>query len=275
MIVFPNAKINLGLHIVRRRADGFHDIETVFYPVPLRDALEVAHSRGDEPGARLTVYGLAVTGRPEDNLCVKAWQLLKKDFPTLPAVDAWLLKAIPMGGGLGGGSADGAFMLRLLNTTFNLGISDDGLAGYAAQLGSDCAFFIHNQPCYAEGRGEILSPLALDLSAYRLVLANPGIHVNTGWAFTQLNPAVYTLARPRVRESIALPVAQWRQQLTIDFEALVFERYPAIGELRDMLYREGAVYAAMSGSGSTVYGLFNKKQPLPAPVTTGYRVMNL
>jgi 4-diphosphocytidyl-2-C-methyl-D-erythritol kinase len=275
LIVFPNAKINLGLHIVRRRPDGFHDIETVFYPAPLKDALEAVHAPAGQPGISLQVHGLPVDGPPEANLCVKAWQLLKKDFPDLPATQAHLLKHIPMGGGLGGGSADGAFMLRLLNAKFRLELSNEQLIEYAAQLGSDCPFFIINQPCYATGRGEILQPLALDLSGWWLVLATPGIHVNTGWAFSQLNPAIFERPRPRLPELLLQPVAAWKDQLVNDFESPVFEKYPVLKALRDRLYLEGAAYAALSGSGSTVYGLFEKNKPPAAALAAGFGVMNL
>ncbi|HEY4147836.1 MAG TPA: 4-(cytidine 5'-diphospho)-2-C-methyl-D-erythritol kinase [Chitinophagaceae bacterium] len=273
MIVFPNAKINLGLHILHRRPDGFHAIETVFYPTPLKDALEVIHAT--EPGISLELSGLPVDGPVEQNLCIKAWQLLKKDFPELPPVKAFLLKAIPMGGGLGGGSADGAFMLRLLDSRFRLNLTTDQKVSYAAQLGSDCPFFILNQPCLATGRGELLEPMDLDLSGYRLLLANPGIHISTAWAFAQLDPAIFTLPRPSLKELVRQPVASWKDRLTNDFETPVLEKYPAIKEIREMLYREGAVYASLSGSGSTVYGLFEKNKSLSPSLTHHYPVMNL
>jgi 4-diphosphocytidyl-2-C-methyl-D-erythritol kinase len=224
-----------------------------------------------------------VAGRPEDNLCVKAWHLLKKDFPSLPAVEAHLLKNIPMGAGLGGGSADGAFMLRLLNTQFHLNIPAAQLTRYAAQLGSDCPFFIAGGSCYATGRGEILEPLSLDLQGWQLVLVSPGIHINTGWAFSQLDPALFARTRTGLRELVQQPAATWQGQLTNDFETPVFEQYPAIARLRDSLYELGAAYAAMSGSGSTVFGLFDKNRPPvspPAPLISSlpagaFRVMNL
>ena len=286
MIVFPHAKINLGLHITGRRPDGFHDIETVFFPVPLKDALEIVHASAASPagdGIDLAVHGLPVAGPPADNLCVKAWRLLKKDFPRLPAIEAHLLKNIPMGAGLGGGSADGAFMLRLLNTSFHLEIPTDRLSRYAAQLGSDCPFFIFDGPCYATGRGEILEPLPLDLSGWQLVLVSPGIHINTGWAFSQLDTTLFAGTRPALRQVVQQPVAAWKGQLANDFEKPVFEQYPAIAALRDSLYELGASYAAMSGSGSTVFGLFEKNIPLvspPAPLIASlpagaFRVMNL
>ncbi|MBS1567337.1 MAG: 4-(cytidine 5'-diphospho)-2-C-methyl-D-erythritol kinase [Bacteroidetes bacterium] len=259
MIVFPNAKINLGLHITGRRPDGFHDLETVFYPVPVKDALEIVHAPAaisPETDISLTVYGLTVSGQPEDNLCVKAFRLLKTAFPSLPALSAHLLKNIPMGAGLGGGSADGAFMLRLLNEKFHLGMDTTALLGYAAQLGSDCPFFVHNQPCYATGRGEILSPVSLSLAGWQLVLVSPGIHVNTGWAFGQLDRASFGKPRAGLVSLLQEPVPQWKDRLVNDFEAPVFAAHPLLQSIRDELYARGAAYAAMSGSGSTVFGLF-------------------
>lgn len=184
MIVFPNCKINLGLHILRKRTDGFHDLETIFYPLPVTDALEVL------PAATLTFAssGIAVPGNEADNLCLKAFHLLLQDFPHIQPVNIHLHKHIPIGAGLGGGSADAAFMLQLLNQKFQLGLTTDALVAYAAQLGSDCPFFILNKPCFATGRGEVMEPVELDLSGYSFLLVHPGIHVNTGWAFRQLTP---------------------------------------------------------------------------------------
>jgi len=274
LIVFPNAKINLGLHITGRRPDGFHDIETVFFPIAPRDTLEAVHAPAGKDTS-ITVYGQAVAGPPEDNLCIKAWRLLKKDFPSLPAVDIHLLKNIPMGAGLGGGSADGAFMLQLLNTKFHLGLTGDELMPYAAQLGSDCPFFVLNRPCYARGRGELLRAIDLSLPGWQLVLADPGIHINTGWAFSQLDPAIFTRPRAPLPAVVEQPVRSWKGQLINDFETPVFKKYPAIEALRDRLYAEGAAYAALSGSGSAVYGLFEKNKPLAPSLTAPFRVMNL
>jgi len=181
MLSFPNCKINLGLHILGKRDDGFHNLETVFYPVPFKDALELIPSTNT--GIEFTATGLAVDGNAADNLCAKAYHLLKKDFPEIPTIKIHLHKAIPLGAGLGGGSADAAFMLKLLNEKFKLNLSTDQLINYALQLGSDCPFFIINKPCLATGRGEMLEEIAVDLSAYKIVLINPGIHINTGWAF--------------------------------------------------------------------------------------------
>jgi 4-diphosphocytidyl-2-C-methyl-D-erythritol kinase len=268
MIVFPNCKINLGLHILRRRADGFHDLETVFYPVPVNDALEVL-----SPGQlQFSSSGIAVPGEVTDNLCLKAWHLLKQDFPELPAVNIHLHKHIPIGAGLGGGSADAAFMLQLLNDKFSLGLSEEKLVDYAAQLGSDCAFFIRNQPCYATGRGEALEPIAADLSGYSLLLVYPGIHVNTGWAFGQITPAV---PARQLRESILQPVSEWKTLITNDFEAPVFRAHPVLGEIKEKLYEAGAVYATMSGSGSAMVGIFPKNKITGIVWDAGYRVFEM
>ena len=186
MIVFPNCKINLGLNVLGKRPDGYHNIETVFYPLPFYDVLEVIQSSNNQQPVELFLSGNKIEGKTENNLCVKAYHLLKKDFPQLPPVKIYLHKVIPAGAGLGGGSADGAFTLILLNDKFHLQLSQQQLLNYALQLGSDCPFFIINKPCFAQQRGEILEPIQLNLSAYKLIIINPGIHVNTGWAFTQV-----------------------------------------------------------------------------------------
>lgn len=271
MVVFPNGKINLGLNILRKRADGFHDLETVFYPVMVQDALELVR---DPDGSQLPVFshsGIPVDGPEENNLCLKAWQLIKQDFPDLPGVKIHLHKNIPMGAGLGGGSADAAFMLLMLNEQFRLELSHEQLLNYAAQLGSDCAFFITNQPCFASGRGEQLQPVETDLSAYHIVLINPGIHINTGKAFSKLTPAV---PEYRIRDIIQQPVSTWKEKLVNDFEGPVFEEYPSIGAIKDDLYQQGALYAAMSGSGSTVFGIFEKEMSI-AGIDPAYFVKQL
>lgn len=255
MVLFPNCKINLGLFILRKRADGFHDLETAFYPIPLQDALEVIHHPTPVTDIEFSASGLAVEGALSDNICVKAYHLLKKDFPELPPVKMHLHKTIPMGAGLGGGSADGAFTLLLLNRKFNLGIEKEALIRYALQLGSDCPFFINNTPCYATGRGETMENIPLDLTGFQFVLVNPGIHVNTGWAFSQLKPFA---DRPSLREIILQPIESWKGSLVNDFEEPVSGLYPEIAAIRGELYRQGAVFAAMTGSGSTVYGIFPK-----------------
>jgi 4-diphosphocytidyl-2-C-methyl-D-erythritol kinase len=251
VIVFPNGKINLGLHILRRRADGFHDLETVFYPIPLYDALEAIIQ--PEGAFTFTVSGDTLDIPPEKNSCAKAWHLLRESFPDLPPVRLHLHKAVPSGAGLGGGSADAAFTLRLLNTKFNLGLTDRSLEEMATTLGSDCAFFIRNSPAFATGRGEILEPVPLSLDGYGIAIVNPGIHVPTPWAFSQVTPDA---TRTSVRELIAGPVSEWKDLLINDFEKPLFDVYPAIAAVKENLYAAGATYAAMTGSGSTVFGLF-------------------
>jgi 4-diphosphocytidyl-2-C-methyl-D-erythritol kinase len=250
LIVFPNCKINLGLHILGKRNDGFHNLETVFYPLPFYDVLEIIQSLTTE----LFLSGNKIEGDTENNLCIKAYHLLKRDIPQLPEVKIYLHKVIPSGAGLGGGSADGAFMLKLLNEKFHLQLSQQQLLNYALQLGSDCPFFIINKPCFAQQRGEILETVQLDLSAYKIVLVNPGIHVNTAWAFTQVKFSEGN----QIKNIIAKPVEQWKENLTNNFEMPVFEKYPAIKNIKEQLYSLGAVYASMSGSGSTVFGIFPK-----------------
>lgn len=262
MVSFPNCKINLGLHILRKRSDGYHDLETVFYPIGLTDILEIIENRYAKTAVHLSTSGEPVEGRPANNLCVRAYRLLQKDFPSLPPMLIHLHKVIPAGAGLGGGSANASFSLQMINEIAGLGLNQQQLLHYAAQLGSDCPFFIINKPCYATGRGEILEEFELDLSAYSIVLVNPGIHVNTGVAFTGIVPA-----RPAysIKEILQQPVSQWKYKLQNDFEKTVFKSYGEIVDIKDSLYQQGALYASMSGSGSSVYGIFEKdKVPVPS-----------
>ncbi len=249
MISFPNAKINLGLNIIQKRADGYHDIETIFYPVNLKDALEFVPANE----LAFTSTGLSVDGAPENNLCFKAYHLLKKDFPNLSPLQIHLHKAIFMGAGLGGGSADGAFMLQMLNEHFQLGLTEETLINYALQLGSDCPFFILNKPVYATGRGEMMNRIKLDLSTFTFVLVNPGIHISTAAAFASVQPANPVKS---VSQIVHQPIATWKEDLVNDFEKTVFKLYPEMEEIKRTLYTLGALYASMSGSGSTVYGIF-------------------
>jgi 4-diphosphocytidyl-2-C-methyl-D-erythritol kinase len=256
MVVFPNAKINLGLNILRKRADGFHDLSTIFYPIPLQDVLEIVPQQQRDAKADVVLYstGLAVVGNIDDNICVKAYRLLKADFPNLPAIALHLHKIIPMGAGMGGGSADGAFTLRLLNEQFQLQLTEAQLISYALQLGSDCPFFIVNAPTIGKGRGEDLTLVQLDLSAYSIAIVNPGIHIPTGWAFQQIKPSLPEYDCAAVIQD---PPNTWRGRLINDFEAPIVAHYPEIGKAIEQLYARGAVYAAMSGSGSTVFGIFH------------------
>lgn len=252
MLLFPNAKINLGLNILSRRPDKYHDISTVFYPVGWSDALEVIPAEDDQKECRLHLSGLPVDGDVQDNLVVKAYRMLTQDY-TLPSVEVYLHKAIPFGAGLGGGSADASCMLRLLRDLFSLPLSDDGLAVYAARLGADCPFFIYNRPMLAEGIGERLSPIDISLRGYFLVLVKPEISVSTAEAYSLVTPAVPSLSLPDV---LSQPVGEWKELLVNDFEKSVFEHYPVLSRLKQQLYDKGAAYVSMSGSGSTMYGLF-------------------
>ncbi len=252
MVCFPNCKINIGLYITSKRTDGYHNLETVFYPVTqLCDVLEAVSS--SEP--HITLHGKAVAGDKYDNLVWKAYQLLKKDFPDIPSLSIHLLKNIPMGAGMGGGSADGAFMLRLLNDYCSLGLSNEALISYALQLGSDCPFFVENTPQYATGRGEEMQPISIDLSAYSIQIVCPQVHVSTAAAFKMITPKP---APFDLRELSTMPINEWKDVVSNDFEAPVFAQHPQLAAIKQQLYDAGAIYAAMSGSGSTVYGFFKK-----------------
>lgn len=241
--------------MIRKRKDGYHDLETVFYPLALHDALEVVQHASPSANIEFSTSGLNIDGNLNDNICVKAYHLLKKDFPELPAIKMHLHKAIPMGAGLGGGSADGAFTLMLLNKKFNLGLQEEKLINYALVLGSDCPFFIKNSPCIATGRGETLESIQLDLSLYKLVIIYPNTHINTAWAFSQITPCANS---PSIEKTIGQPVDEWKNSLKNDFEDAVFSQYPEIKDCKEVLYKKGALYASMTGSGSTVYGIFSK-----------------
>ncbi|HVI43777.1 MAG TPA: 4-(cytidine 5'-diphospho)-2-C-methyl-D-erythritol kinase [Chitinophaga sp.] len=265
MIVFPNCKINLGLYITGKRPDGYHELETVFFPLPVKDALEVI----SDTALTFQSSGIAVPGNAADNLCLKAFHLLQQDFPELQPVSIHLHKHIPIGAGLGGGSSDAAFMLMLLNSKYQLGLSDIQLIDYAARLGSDCPFFIYNKPCFATGRGEVMEPISLDLTGYSFLLVHPGIHVNTGWAFGQIRPQA---AAHSLLDTITLPVSEWKDVMKNDFEEPVFRAHPALQEIKAKMYAHGAVYAAMSGSGSAIIGIFPKNKIADILWDASYRV---
>jgi 4-diphosphocytidyl-2-C-methyl-D-erythritol kinase len=259
MLTFPNCKINIGLHITNRREDGYHDLETIFYPVTqLKDALEIIPSQSQQPLAdtRLTATGLKLGGTEKNNLVWKAFEMLQAGFPgKIPVLDICLHKAIPMGAGLGGGSADGAFMLKLLNEYCQLGLDKEELAHMALNLGSDCPFFIYNTPQFAMGRGEKMLPVSLDLSGYEIKIITPGIHVSTRDAFATIKPrsASFDLKKLSVSD-----IDNWKHYVVNDFEAPVFARHPQLQAVKDQLYNDGALYASMSGSGSALYGIFRK-----------------
>ncbi|WP_247232568.1 4-(cytidine 5'-diphospho)-2-C-methyl-D-erythritol kinase [Telluribacter sp. SYSU D00476] len=256
MVVFPNAKINIGLHITEKRSDGFHNIESCFYPVGWSDALEI------RPAERLSFQssGLPIPGAttPEtafSNLCVKAYHLLARDY-SLPPVDIHLLKAIPIGAGLGGGSADAAFTIRALNELFGLQLTTTQQQDYARTLGSDCAFFIENQPRYCYGKGDQFEEIDLRLAGKWIVLVNPGLHISTAEAYAGVRPAQ---PATDLRQLLQQPIHEWRTTVVNDFEASLFLKYPELPALKDQLYELGALYASMSGSGSTVYGIFGNE----------------
>lgn len=280
MICFPNAKINVGLHVLSKRNDGYHNLETLLYPIGLKDALEIiptSTGNAKQYGAieanqektvnpvtsapyRFFQTGLPLTGVAEGNLVIKALQQVKKRRE-IPPIDIHLLKKIPSGAGLGGGSSDGAFMLRLLNETFQLQFSEEELSRMAAMLGADVPFFIGNRPALATGIGDQLEPVDLDLSRYFLLLVKPNIEVSTKAAYAMVTPAVPEVS---IREIIRQPVHEWRQALKNDFEPPVFKKYPAIARIKQQLYEMGALYASMSGSGSSVYALFEGEPKEPA-----------
>ena len=259
MICFPNAKINLGLNVVSKRPDGYHNIETIFYPIPVKEALEIVPAETD----RFHATGIAVDAPPEKNLVIRALHALRK-VREVPPLEIHLLKAIPFGAGLGGGSADAAFMLRLVNDCCRLGLTPEELEAIAAPIGADCPFFIRNQPVFATGTGNCFESINLSLKGYHLCLVKPEVAVSTAEAYAQVTPCAPACS---LKEIIQLPVDQWKEAMVNDFEASVFPRHPLIGQIKEKLYAEGALYAAMSGSGSSVFGLFAepthlKKEPL-------------
>lgn len=253
MITFPNAKINLGLNIVEKRPDGYHNLETIFYPINLQDALEVTRREYNDKEYTLHISGSSLEGEPEDNLVVKAYKLLKKDYPGLLPVDIHMYKHIPAGAGLGGGSSDAACMIKLLNDKFSLGLSTERMEEYAVKLGADCSFFIRNKPVFATGIGNLFEPVELSLKGYHIILIKPDIFVSTRDAFAEIKPV-----RPAVslKEIVKQPMETWKNSMKNDFEDSVFKKFPEIAAIKDELYDLGAVYAAMSGSGSSVYGIF-------------------
>ena len=271
MLCFPNAKINIGLNIVEKRDDGFHNIESIFFPIKLCDVLEaiidlastqIPPSGGG--GASFTSTGIAIPGNTEENLCVKAYHLISKDYP-MPALKIHLHKVIPIGAGLGGGSADAAFFINLLDELFELNLAWGEKHHYARQLGSDCPFFIANKPAFAFERGDKLDFIELDLKGYHLVLVHPGIHVSTQLAYSLVKPEKSKIS---LNELIQLPVEEWKGKIINDFEKPVMEKFPEIADVKNKLYDAGAIYASMSGSGSAVFGIFKNKPQLPEfPVT--------
>ncbi|MEY2811524.1 MAG: hypothetical protein RI991_519 [Bacteroidota bacterium] len=271
MIVFPNAKINLGLRITSKRTDGYHNLDTVFYPINLKDALEIITNPDQSANeVSFTSSGLSIPGSASSNLCIKAYQLLKSKFPELPAIQMHLHKNIPMGAGLGGGSADGAFTLQLLNEKYKLNLGEKELIDMALTLGSDCPFFIKNTPVHATSRGEIMQTTSVDLSDKKIVLILPGIHVSTALAFKGCPISSAIEPCDTITQQ---PVETWKEQLFNDFEQTVFPNYPALATIKAQLYDAGAVYVSMTGTGSTIFGIFNHAPELNHIFSSDYQIV--
>ncbi|MDJ1480401.1 4-(cytidine 5'-diphospho)-2-C-methyl-D-erythritol kinase [Cytophagaceae bacterium YF14B1] len=251
MLSFPNAKINLGLHITEKRPDGYHNLESCFYSVGWTDVLEII----EFDKLTFTSSGISIPGNPDSNLCIKAYNALKKDFD-LPPVHIHLHKVIPIGAGLGGGSADAAFTIKLLNEKFDLKLSPSQMEDYIRPIGSDCAFFIQNYPRYCYDKGDQFEDISVSLKGYYIVLVYPAIHVSTGEAYAGIKPQKPFMP---LKQVLAQPVSTWKDRLVNDFENGVFARYPVLATVKQTLYDKGALYATMSGSGSTVFGIFEKE----------------
>lgn len=257
MVSFPNAKINIGLNVLEKRADGYHNIESIFYPVKWCDAIEAIPEQGNGT-INTSTFGIPIPGSSDSNLCVKAYHLLSIKYK-LPSLHLWLLKSIPMGAGLGGGSADAAFFINMLNDLFQLSLSAGELKIYASQIGSDCTFFIENRPALVTGTGNIINPISLDLNTYYIAIIYPQIHVDTKNAYSIITPHK---RQNSLRDMIQAPIATWKETIVNDFEEPIFKANPELAELKKLVYQQGALYASMSGSGSAIYGIFNKKPHL-------------
>lgn len=259
MVIFPKAKINLGLQITGKRHDDYHDIETIFYPVNLCDALEFVVYSGSQNKDLITMTGLETGGLPEDNLVLKGISLLRDTF-SFPLLKIHLHKTIPAGAGLGGGSSDAAGILMGINKCFNLSLDNDRLKALALELGSDCPFFVDSIPSLARGRGEILEPLDTFLSGYYILLINPGIGIATREAYQNCHPGQPSI---NLSQLVHRPPEEWKDLIINDFEEFIFRKCPAIGNIKKSLYESGAIYSSMSGSGSTVYGIYSEKPEIP------------
>lgn len=270
MITFPNCKINIGLKVCEKRSDGYHDLKTFFYPLPLTEALEAVTTNGASGQVDFSISG-STEDLPAENICIRAYKLLNEKIG-LPGINMHLHKLIPTGAGLGGGSSDGAFALMLLNNLFELELSDKELSDFALSLGSDCPFFILNRPAFAKGRGEQLKPVSIDLSNYKFILVNPGIRISTAEAFSWIVPKE---SGNFSEETINLPVAEWKNHLFNDFEKPVFERYKVLGDIKNRLYSTGASFAGMSGTGSTLFGIYRRDITAPLDWPSSYFVREL
>ena len=268
MIVYPNAKINIGLNIVEKRPDGYHNLETVFYPINLLDALEITLADTQQEDCVIKVSGEVLSGRPSDNLVVKAYKAVKHLFPDkVKSVEMHLHKHIPTGAGMGGGSSDAAFTIKLLNDKFSLDLDHAQMQEIAAGIGADCPFFIKNKPVFAQGIGDVFTDVQLSLKGKYIVLVKPDIGVSTKDAYAMVKPQMPETHLP---ELLKAPIEQWKDTVVNDFELSVFRKFPEIAAIKDRLYDLGAVYAAMSGSGSAVYGIFDSQLDFVDEIFTGY-----
>ena len=258
MLVFPNAKLNLGLYVTERRPDGFHTLESVFVPLPWTDALELLPAPAGWPETSISLTGRPIPGAPATNLCVRAYELLQADFPQLPPAQLYLHKIVPIGAGLGGGSADAAFALKAANELFELKLSVESLESYARRIGSDCAFFIQNKPILAVERGDVFEPIDLNLTGTACVVVYPNLHIGTAEAYARIRPQ--HPAHP-LRQALAQPISAWRDTVSNDFETALTPTYPVLAGIKQQLYAAGAAYASLSGSGSAVYGLWASGEP--------------
>jgi len=259
VLTYSNAKINIGLNIVEKRSDGFHNIETVFFPIGMKDAIEIADSKESSPYT-FSASGIPINIEAKDNIVVKAYELIRAKYD-FPAQDIHLHKNIPFGAGLGGGSANAAYMIKLLNEKFNLGMSTEEMEDEVKKLGSDCAFFIKNEPAFAIEKGDKLNSIDLDLSGYHILLIKPDVHISTPEAYANISPQKPAIS---LKEIIKQPIETWKSIIKNDFEGSIFPKYPLLAEIKEELYEEGAIYAAMSGSGSSMFGLF-KNEPKILP----------
>ena len=253
MVSFPNAKINIGLNITEKRPDGYHNIETIFYPIGLCDKLSFEIAKGDETS--LSISGIKIDGDPNDNLIIRAYNLLKNNY-YLPSLNIFLEKNIPFGAGLGGGSADAAFMLKMVNEEFNLNLTPIDLEKFAAELGADCPFFVLNKPVFASGIGNVFSNINISIKGYYIVLIKPNVYVSASNAYSGVKVQKSAFSLLNLSEK---SISEWKDIVVNDFEKSVFLKFPAIAAIKETLYQQGALYASMSGSGSSVYGIFDKK----------------
>lgn len=256
MVLFANAKINIGLQIIAKRKDGYHELNSVFYPLPIYDIIELLEIGAAE--TTLNIQGERIPGNLPDNLCVKAYELLREDY-AIPAVSIDLIKQIPIGAGLGGGSADASFVLKGLNDLFSLNLTSEQLELYAAKLGADCPFFVQNKPVFATGIGTDFKTLSLNLDEYHIAVIMPNVHISTAEAYAGVQPKAPEV---NLEEAIRLPIQEWKFHIRNDFEEGIFELYPLLKEIKEALYQKGAIYAAMSGSGAAIYGIFWEKTDL-------------